>query len=114
MNTRLNNKIVLHDKVAIYVPCTINVNEVIDNTSYVNIVACKLASLFGGSTIQRSQGCYIDSNGKNVMEDTTIVYAYYNVNNEAVDSILDVAEWLKAEMKQECIGLELYKEFYLI
>jgi len=31
-----------------------------------------------------------------------------------VDSILDVAEWLKAEMKQECIGLELYKEFYLI
>lgn len=92
----------------VYVPSTINVNETVDNSQYIDKVMRKMAAMFGGSTSTDAVGCWLASNGEKVIEHITKVYSYCTSEQaiEKIDEVLELCEWLKSEMKQEAISLE--------
>ena len=113
---RLQNCFKLGSKVTIYVPATNNVNEEIDNEKYVKVVAEKMSVWFGGATSTPARGYWVSTSAGLVKEDTTIVFAYTDTENlqNSIDRVVDLCEWLKAEMAQESVALEINGEMYFI
>lgn len=111
----LKNLTSLKDVVKIYVPSTYNVDQKIDNKKFVEGIESGLSNLFGGSTTIEGNGAYTSENGFLITEKINIVYAFCeNLDNEKIDSVLTLCEWLKKEMKQECISLEVNNELYFV
>lgn len=113
---KLANCFKLSSRLSIYVPQTVNVNEYIDNTKYVNDTLTILSKYFGGATASQAKGSWLTSNGELVIESTTIVFAYCNTRQleESFDKIHDYIQRLKKEMSQEAIAIELNGEMYFI
>lgn len=73
------------------------------------------SKMFGGATSVQADGGYMAKNGKLIMEKVYKVYSYTDeITPENLSKILEYAEWLKMEMNQECIGLEVNGNFYLV
>lgn len=95
-------------KVSIYVPSTVDVDKPVNNAEYVEKTCRFLADNFGGCTAQKAQGSWIASDGKLVVEDVTICYAYCDLISY-VKSILSVQKFARElcrEMTQEAISVE--------
>ena len=100
----------LTEKVAIYVPSTVNVNQTIDNSQYTSKVSIELSRLFGGATQTNAIGSWYSKDlNKLVTEEVTIVYS--NCTKSDLDKhllkVVDIASRLCNEMSQECISLEI-------
>lgn len=115
-NKTLQNLFKLSSKVSILVPATINIDEEIDNTPFVEKTAALLAECFGGSTSSQALGYWKTAAGELVKEKTTIVYAYCKESDlqNNIEKIIDHAEQLKKDMSQEAIALEINGEMYFI
>lgn len=113
---RLQNLFKLGSKVTVYVPSTVEVDKQIDNEKYVKAVAEKLSVWFGGATSTPARGYWVSTSVGLVKEDTTIVFAYTDTENlqNCIDRLVDLCEWLKAEMSQESVALEINGEMYFI
>lgn len=111
MVKELNGVNSLKNKVAIYVPSTIDVYKSIDNTQYVNEVAKELCLLFGGATSQNAVGSwYSNELNKLVTENVTIVYSFISDDDyteENLTKVVSIAKKLCKDMSQECISLEV-------
>lgn len=116
MNKKLKNMFKLSSKVTIYVPATINVNEQIDNTKYVDRIASLLSQCFGGSTSTPALGYWLSDTQGLIKEKTTMVFAYCKDQDleEKIDIIITECENLKAELHQEAIAMEINGEMYFI
>ena len=112
----LTNLIKLGSKVSVYVPATVDVNKEVDNTEYVDKVASELAEFFGGSTYTPAVGCWMSDTEGLVRERTTVVYAYATEAdlNTHIEDVINLCEWIKEEMKQEAVSLEVNGELYFI
>lgn len=112
----LTNLIKLGSKVSVYVPATVDVNKEVDNTKYVDKVASELAKFFGGSTYTPAVGCWMSDTEGLVRERTTVVYAYATEADLSahIEEVIDLCEWIKEEMKQEAVSLEVNGELYFI
>ena len=75
-NARLKNVFSLSSKVTVYVPATININEEIDNSKYVDKAATLLSDCFGGATSTDALGYWTSPTVGLVKEKTTMVFAY--------------------------------------
>lgn len=107
----------LRYRIAIYVPSTVNVNRKTNTTKYVNNTLQGLSRLFGGATAIKAAGGWITSYNELVTEDITIVYAYSDTTSfteEAINEVISYCEYMKKELKQEAITLELNNELYFI
>lgn len=105
----------LTEKISIYVPSTFNVDIAINSDEYSEKIEKELSTLFGGCTRTRSKGSYVCSNGFLVQEDVNIIYAFTDaLNNHKLDAVLNMCIWLKEEMEQECISLEINNKLYFI
>lgn len=115
-NARLQNLFKLSSKVTIYVPATINVNEVIDNTKYVDETASLLSELFGGATSTKALGYWKSASGELVKEETTMVFAYADEEDmhKNLGKAIDHCYKLLRDMKQESIAMEVNGEMYFI
>lgn len=116
MNKKLKNMFKLSSKVTVYVPSTINVNEQIDNTEYVDRLASLLSQCFGGSTSTPALGYWLSDTQGLIKEKTTMVFAYCKDQDleEKIDIIITACENLKIELKQEAIAMEINGEMYFI
>ena len=115
-NSKLNNLFKLSSKVTVYVPATININEQIDNTKYVDKIAALLSECFGGSTSSQALGYWTSPLQGLVKENTTIVFAYCNEKDlqNNIEKVIDACTELKTELKQDAIALEINGEMYFI
>lgn len=115
-NKKLKRLIKLSSHIRVFVPSTVNVNEAIDNTSFVNDVQISLVQFFGGATIYNAFGAWQGLNIQIVSERITIIESYTTTDklNEKIDSVIDICEKLKNDMKQESIALEINGELYFI
>lgn len=119
-NCKLDMLVALKQRAAVYVPSTINhengTTEYIDNSEIVRGTARKMAAIFGGATAQKSTGYWVsDSTGKLVEEATTIVYsnAAYIGDNETAQ-IIEIAQQLKNDLKQDAVSIEINNTLYLV
>jgi hypothetical protein len=115
-NSKLNNLFKLSSKVTVYVPATININEQIDNTKYVDSMASLFSECFGGSTSSAALGYWTSPSAGLIKENTTIVFAYCAEADlqKNVEKIIDACTELKEELKQDAIAMEINGEMYFI
>lgn len=112
---RLENLTCLKEKVAVYVPSTVDVDKKINNEFYVNQVLTKFSEIFGGATAINVDGAWMSKANGLVLEKNIIIYSYCdNLTNENVDKVLSICEWLKSELKQEAISLVVNNQLYFI
>lgn len=99
----------LNTKVAIYVPSTIDVNKPIDNSEFCAYVQRKLSEMFGGATTNEAYGSYVCNNGELLNEKVSIVYSFCSSSQimKNIESVVQICEYLKKEMSQESILLEV-------
>ena len=113
LNAKLVGMFSLSHKVAAYIPATININEQIDNTKYVEKMATIMSETFGGATATPASGFWMSDTAGLVKERTTIVFAYA----ESLDNIDPVVEYLltlKKELHQDAMALELDGKMYFL
>lgn len=111
----LKNLFVLSKKVTIYVPSTVNVNQQIDNTAYVNSTAELLSNLFGGATSSQAVGYWVSDTTGLVKENTTIVFAFAKeLSDKAISKIIEHCETMKRELTQDAIALEIDSKMYFV
>lgn len=115
-NAKLKNLFRLSHKVTFYVPSTVDVDKAVDNTAQVERVAAALSSWFGGATSTPALGYWLSPAAGLVAEKTVVVFAYAAESDlEAhVGDVVELAESIKAEMKQEAVAVEIDGEMYFI
>lgn len=115
-NKKLKNMFKLSSKITVYVPATINVNQEIDNTKYVDRLASLLSKCFGGSTSTPALGYWLSDTQGLIKEKTTMVFAYCKDQDleEKIDQVITACENLKTELNQEAIAMEINGEMYFI
>lgn len=112
---KLMEKTCLKEKVSVYIPSTFDVNQKIDNSFYVNHVLTAFSLLFGGASSYEAKGAWVSDEKGLVIEDVTIVYSFTSeINDDVIEKVLDICEWIKEEMKQECVSLEVNNKLYFI
>ena len=107
----------LNNRVAIYVPSTIDVDVTIDNSKYVADITKQFCLMFGGATSQNVVGSwYSEELNKVVTENVTIVYS--NCSDEQLENniseVENIAKKLCEDMRQECISLEVNNVLHFV
>ena len=102
----------LSNKVTVYIPATVNINENIDNTKYVERAATLLSELFGGATATEAIGFWTSPTAGLVKERTTLVFAYADQEalRAGIDKVVDFALDLKKELNQDSVAVEINGE----
>ncbi len=115
-NSKLKNMFKLGCKVTIYVPATININEEIDNSAYVDRAATLLSECFGGATSTKALGYWVSPIAGLTKEKTTMVFAYCTSEqlDEYSDKVVSFCIDLCKELSQDAIALEINGEMYFI
>lgn len=115
-NSRLKAMFSLKSKITVYIPATVNINETIDNTEFVNKAATLLSECFGGATSTEALGYWVSDTAGLVKENTTMVFAYAGEDDlkKNLDKVIDFCQDLKTEMKQDAVALELNGEMFFI
>lgn len=115
-NNRLKAMFSLKSKITVYIPATVNINETIDNTEFVNKAATLLSECFGGATSTEALGYWVSDTAGLVKENTTMVFAYAGEDDlkKNLDRVIDFCQDLKTEMKQDAVALELNGEMFFI
>lgn len=104
----LKFKFDLNCKFAVYVPSTINVNEISSNDEVLNQVLRRMSTLFGGATTTPAKGAWVCEDGSTIVEAVDIVYSFCT-SEQAINhfnDVLEVCEYIKKEMNQEAVTLE--------
>lgn len=112
----LKHCIKLSSSIKIFVPSTINVNEIADTQKNVDKTLRFLSSICGGATASNALGTWISSSGELVKEGVTLVIAYTNqsVLEANIEHIIDFCIAMKIELTQEAIAMEINNELYFI
>ena len=106
----------LTHRVALYVPGTQGVSAAADNTAQVRKIAAALSGYFGGATAQQSTGYWMSERAGLVAESVTIVYAACTKaqRDAHLTQVLELAQDIKRELKQEAVSVELDGTLYII
>lgn len=116
LNKKLKNLIALSCNVRIYVPTTFDIDNPTDTTSYVNKVLELLSTWFGGATQHIAFGAWKSATGSIVKEKVVICEAFCNQQdlNDFIELIYEHCLYLKIELRQESIALEVNNSLYLV
>lgn len=99
------------NKIAIYIPSTIDINTTIDNVPYVAETIRKLESRYDLNNIRfyNTKGTwYSDTLNEVIVEKITVVEVLLSKMNELdIRFFINIANWLKDELKQEGVSLEI-------
>ena len=99
----------MDNKVSIYVPSTVNVNQRTNNKKQVMDTIKKMSILFGGATSYKCTGGWITDSGDIVTEQVNIVYSFCDKqslhNNLA--NVINICQQIKKDMAQEAVTLEV-------
>lgn len=105
----------LEDQVAVYIPSTLNANEATDSKRFVDEALVLLSDLYGGSTATPGLGGWNSPDHGLITEDVTIVYAYTSGHKaELLNQVYEFAQYVKDEMSQEMVSVEINKKLYFI
>ena len=111
MKTTTTNSISydMDNKVSIYVPSTVNVNQRINNKKQVMDTIKQMSLLFGGATSYKCTGGWIADNGEIVTEQVNIVYSFcgkQSLHNN-LTNVINICQKKKKDMKQKDVTLEI-------
>ncbi len=104
------------NQIAIYIPTTIDVDQKLDTTPYVERTLAFLGQRFGGATTNTAHGVWNSADAGLVGEDIHIVRSYTTQADldRFLQEILHYVEGLKQELKQEAMAVEINLKLILI
>jgi len=99
----------MDNKVSVYVPSTVNVNQRINNKKQVVSIIKQMSLLFGGATSYECVGGWVADNGDIVTEKVNIVYSFCDKKSlkDNLSKVINICQQIKKEMKQEAVTLEV-------
>ena len=112
----LENMVKLSCKITVYIPSTVNINQQIDNTWYVDKCATLFANCFGGATSTETLGYWTSPTMGLVKERSTMVFAYCTTDqaSQHFDKVYMFCKDMKKELAQDSIALEYNGEMYFV
>lgn len=104
------------NQVSLFIPTTVDVDQEIDTTTYVQRTLAFLGERFGGATSSEAQGVWNSEEVGLVAEKVYIVrsYASKTALDEHLPQILNYVEKMKAELSQEAMAVEVNQKLMLI
>lgn len=99
----------MDNKVSIYVPSTVNVNQRTNNKKQVMAIIKQMSLLFGGATSYKCTGGWIADNGDIVTEQVNIVYSFCDKKSlqDNLSKVINICQQIKKDMQQEAVTLEI-------
>lgn len=115
-NAKLTNLIELSSSVRVYVPSTTDIDTPTDSSEVLLRVQNNLTMWFGGSTTFDAVGCWSSPTVGLVKEAVKIVQAHTDeaTLKNTIDKVIDLATWIKAEMSQDAVAIEINNKLYLV
>ncbi len=105
----------LSDYAIVYIPSISKSGRPCASAYYTDKVSKKFAILFGGFTTTQSIGGYVDTEGKLIQENVTLIKSFLpNLDNETQLNLFRIASNLKVEMEQESIALEVSGQMFFV
>ena len=115
-NSRLEKLFTLSHKVTVYIPATKNDAagvQHINNQHFVEKCAKLMSDIFGGATSTDAVGFWTSPERGLERENTRLVFSYAE-NLDKIDAVIDFCEFLKKELNQDAIALEIDAQMYFI
>jgi len=105
-----------NNHVGIFIPTTININQQVDSSHYVEKALNFLGERFGGATSEEAQGIWNSQEIGLVGERLFKVHSYATSSDlkRHLDEIVDFVKKMKRELKQEAMALEINQKLTLI
>ena len=99
----------MDNKVSIYVPSTVNVNQRTNNKKQVMDTIKKMSLLFGGATSYKCTGGWVADSGDIVTEQVNIVYSFCDKKSlqDNLSKVINICQQIKKDMAQEAVTLEV-------
>ena len=92
--------------IAVYVPVQQTESATVGLSATVQRVARELCNAFGGATVQRVTGLWIDSAGQVIEDIIDRVYSFHN-NESATEILRHIGLTVKVELSQESVLIEI-------
>ena len=112
MKTTTTTNVLSYDmdnKVSIYVPSTVNINQRINNNKQVMDTIKQMSLLFGGATSYKCTGGWVADNSEIVTERVNIVYSFCSKKSlqDNLPKVINICQQIKKDMQQEAVTLEI-------
>jgi hypothetical protein len=104
------------NQVGVFIPTTMDVDNKVDTTIYVQQTLNFLAERFGGATSKEVSGVWNSDKVGLVGEKVFIVHTYVTPGalNQYLDEVIEYVKELKVVMRQEAMALEVNRKLTLI
>lgn len=115
MNSKkLSALIELSSSVKIFVPSTIDINTTVDSSKIADSVLSQLSTMFGGATRYEALGCWVSPSSGLVKEKVTICQSFCTEAQlqQYIDDVVEIAESIKIEMRQDAVAIEVNNKLY--
>jgi CRP-like cAMP-binding protein len=112
----LGNRLGRTNQIGVYIPATVGVDGSADTRAYLEKTLSFMGQLFGGATGSQAQGIWSSSKAELVGEAIYIVRSYVTQSDldRHLPQVIEYAESLKQELKQEAIALEVNQKLMLV
>ena len=116
MPKKLVNMFKLSSKVTVYVPSTKDINVSVDTSNWVDACATLLSNCFGGATSTEALGYWTSPTAGLVKEKSIMVFAYCSDTDlqAKIETVIDFCEYMKTELSQDAVALEINGDMYFI
>ncbi len=116
MASALADRLGRTNQVSIFIPTTIDVDQAVDTTPFVERTLAFLGQRFGGATTNQARGVWNSADSGLVGEDIHIVRSYATQADldRFLQEILSYVEELKQELRQEAMAVEINQKLMLI
>ena len=103
-------------QISVYIPTTVDADQPIDTTEFVQRALAFLGQHFGGATSMPARGVWNSQEIGLISEEVHIVrtYATQADINQHLDSVVEFTKMLKQELRQEAMALEVDHKLVLI
>ena len=108
---------ILDNRIAVYIPSTIDANKPINTERQVNRALVFLTTLFGGSTaIQSARGIWRSETLGLIEEKINIIESFCDSEslNKNLRAVRQFAREIKAELRQESIAIKVNNQLELL
>lgn len=107
-----------YNKLSVFIPDTISVNNTIDNKYYIREVQNMIKNLYNNSmiTYYKTEGSwYSEDLNKVVYDNITIMSIELSTITEAdINNFINIATWIKIEMQQEGVSININNSLAII
>lgn len=100
-----------NNKISLFIPDTIDINNKTDNTKYIEFCVNQLQNLYSDVNLKyyNTQGSWYSEDLKKVVYDdiTILTLQLDTITEKDIENFIDLANWIKIEMHQEGVSINI-------